>query len=114
MGVERFAKGIAEQPRKANKPAMPSPCGIDWDCAILTGWIDQQKFHKAIYRHLYHDIGILHGKWALEQLTGIKALEHDPEKACPALDAGWVPVFPRDKRGTRLRGDHAQTKDRAG
>jgi len=28
-------------------------------------------------------------------------LEHDPEK--------WVPVFPRDKRGTRLRGDHAQT-----
>jgi len=33
---------------------------------------------------------------------------HDPEKACPALDAGWEPVFPRDKRGTRLRGDHAQ------
>ena len=29
-------------------------------------------------------------------------LEHDPEK--------WKPVFPRDKRGTRLRGDHAQTK----
>jgi hypothetical protein len=29
-------------------------------------------------------------------------LEHDPEK--------WIPVFPRDKRGTRLRGDHAQTK----
>jgi hypothetical protein len=28
-------------------------------------------------------------------------LEHDPEK-CEA-------VFPRDKRGTRLRGDHAQT-----
>ena len=31
------------------------------------------------------------------------ALEHDPEK--------WVPVFPRDKRGTRLRGDHAQIKE---
>jgi hypothetical protein len=29
--------------------------------------------------------------------------EHDPEK--------WEPVFPRDKRETRLRGDHAQTKD---
>jgi hypothetical protein len=27
-----------------------------------------------------------------------RSLEHDPEKACPALDAGWVPVFPRDKR----------------
>jgi len=27
-------------------------------------------------------------------------LEHDPEKACPALDAGWTPVF---------RKDHAQT-----
>jgi hypothetical protein len=23
-------------------------------------------------------------------------LEHDPEKACPALDAGWVPVFRKD------------------
>jgi len=29
-------------------------------------------------------------------------LEHDPEKC--------VAVFPRDKRGTRLRGDHAQSK----
>jgi hypothetical protein len=29
-------------------------------------------------------------------------LAHDPEK--------WVPVFPRDKRGTRLRGDHAQIR----
>jgi len=26
------------------------------------------------------------------------AIEHDPEKACPARDAGWVPDFPRDKR----------------
>jgi hypothetical protein len=26
----------------------------------------------------------------------------DPEK--------WKPVFPRDKRETRLRGDHAQTE----
>jgi hypothetical protein len=30
-------------------------------------------------------------------------LEHDPEK--------WVPVVPRDKRGTRLRRDHAQIKE---
>src|SRR6266576_3228202 len=22
--------------------------------------------------------------------------EHDPEKACPALDAGWVPIFRKD------------------
>jgi hypothetical protein len=93
MGVERFAKRIAEQPRKANKPVMPSPCGASWDCAILTGSIDQQKFHKAIYRHLYHGIGTLDGKCLAGQLTGIKALEHDPEK--------WVPVF---------REDHAQTK----
>jgi hypothetical protein len=27
---------------------------------------------------------------------GWGALEHDPEKACPALDAGWVPVFGKD------------------
>jgi hypothetical protein len=58
MSVERFAKGVAGQqgvagqPRKANKPVMPSPCGASWDRAILTGSIDQQKFHKAIYRHL--------------------------------------------------------------
>jgi hypothetical protein len=31
------------------------------------------------------------------------SLEHDPEK--------WEPVFPRDKRRTRLRGDHAQIKE---
>src|SRR6266851_3951282 len=30
--------------------------------------------------------------------AAVRELEHDPEKACPALDAGWVPVFPRDKR----------------
>ena len=34
--------------------------------------------------------------------TGAAVLEHDREK--------WTPVFPRDKRGTRLRGDHAQTR----
>jgi len=72
MGVERFAKGIAGQPRKANKPVMPSPCGTSRDCANLTGSIDQQKFHKAIY--LYHDIGTLHGQCVAEQLIGIKAL----------------------------------------
>jgi hypothetical protein len=31
-----------------------------------------------------------------------RTLEHDPEK--------WLPVFPRDKRGTRLRRVHAQNK----
>ena len=30
-------------------------------------------------------------------------LEHDPEQ--------WVPVFHRDKRGSRLRGEHAQIKE---
>ena len=32
------------------------------------------------------------------------AIEHAPEKACPGLDPGWVPVFRRD---------HAQTKSRS-
>jgi hypothetical protein len=22
--------------------------------------------------------------------------EHDPEKACPGLDPGWIPVFGKD------------------
>jgi hypothetical protein len=26
----------------------------------------------------------------------LSCLEHDPEKACPALDAGWLPVFGQD------------------
>jgi hypothetical protein len=39
----------------------------------------------------------------------VDALENDPEKYAAALDAGWRPVFLRDKRGIRLRGDHAQT-----
>ena len=40
--------------------------------------------------------------------SAARGLRHDPEKACPALGAGCEAVFPRDKRGTRLRGDHAQ------
>jgi hypothetical protein len=28
-------------------------------------------------------------------------LEHDAEKACPALDAGWVPVFGKHHAPTR-------------
>src|SRR5262249_34056187 len=31
-----------------------------------------------------------------------RSLAHDPEK--------WAPVFPRDKLGARLRGDHAQIR----
>jgi hypothetical protein len=27
---------------------------------------------------------------------GMLAFEHDPEKACPALDAGWSPVSGKD------------------
>src|SRR5262249_35256027 len=26
----------------------------------------------------------------------VHRLEHDPEKACPGLDPGWVPVFGKD------------------
>jgi hypothetical protein len=26
----------------------------------------------------------------------VKQPEHDPEKACPALVAGWIPVFRKD------------------
>jgi hypothetical protein len=34
----------------------------------------------------------------------VQPLAHDPEKACPALDAGWVPVSRlREARGKVLR-----------
>jgi len=32
------------------------------------------------------------------------------KKPAPHLDSGVATGFPRDKRGTRWRGDHAQTK----
>ena len=68
---------------------MPSPCGASGDPANLIGSIDQEKFDKAIYRHLYlpkkrtdgvpttaqHDIGTERGKCVAEQSTGIKALD---------------------------------------
>src|SRR4029077_18543938 len=38
---------------------------------------------------------------ALDRRRADQALEHDPEKSCPALDAGWEPVFGKD---------HAQEK----
>jgi hypothetical protein len=43
------------------------------------------------------------GKFGAE-LRGVRLQlpEHDPEK--------WKPVFPRANRGTRLRGNHAQTR----
>jgi len=31
----------------------------------------------------------------------VDALENDPEKYAPALDADWRPAFLRDKRGIR-------------
>ena len=50
------------------------------------------------------------GHVCVEALKGLDLPpEHDPEKACPALDAGCEAVFPRDKRKMRLRGDHAQS-----
>jgi hypothetical protein len=33
-------------------------------------------------------------------------LEHDPEKACPALDAGWIPVFGK-RDGDSKKSHHA-------
>jgi hypothetical protein len=41
--------------------------------------------------------------------TRNEALEHDPDPK-GRVSAKWKPVFPRDKRATRLRGDHAQIK----
>src|SRR5215211_652685 len=37
-------------------------------------------------------------------------LEHDPEKACPALDAGWVPVFRKACLRARPEGSCSKTK----
>jgi hypothetical protein len=44
-----------------------------------------------------------------ERLDGV-GLEHDPEKACPALDARGGYRFSLATNAKRLRGGHAQTK----
>src|SRR4051794_1551913 len=43
-----------------------------------------------------------HSLWRHRSTRAAGGVEHDPEK--------WEPVFPRDKRVTRLRGDHAQNE----
>src|SRR5919198_4714913 len=40
-------------------------------------------------------------KWRRE-----RGVEHDPEKACPGLDSGWIPVFGKGLSRTLIR-DHA-------
>jgi hypothetical protein len=40
-------------------------------------------------------------KRAIVGSPAMNSIEHDPEKACPGLDPGWVSVF---------RKDHAQTR----
>jgi hypothetical protein len=37
----------------------------------------------------------------LAQFRDAARLEHDPEKACPGLDPGWIPVFGKDHAPTR-------------
>jgi hypothetical protein len=64
--------------------------GDDFNGAQRTG-----KQHKSGFENRFHEM-------PPDNNFTETTLEHDPEK--------WKPVFPRDKRGTRLRGDHAQTK----
>ena len=46
-----------------------------------------------------------------ENMVNEVLTEHGPGPE-GRVRARWEPVFPRDKRGTRLRGDHAQTLKR--
>jgi hypothetical protein len=54
----------------------------------------------------------------------IQSVEHDPEKACPGLDPGWIPVFRKRSCATKdkhdpekwtpvFRKDHAPPKIKA-
>ena len=50
---------------------------------------------------LNEDLGRRRG---LGPIRAIAAPEHDPEKACPGLDPGWIPVFGKDhaRHGTDM------------
>jgi hypothetical protein len=39
-------------------------------------------------------------RFASPSCPDLATLEHDPEKACPGLDPGWVPVFGKDHAPT--------------
>jgi hypothetical protein len=60
---------------------------------------------KGVEANDWRDRGQGASTWCV---AGYKELEHDPDPK-GRVSAKWAPVFPRDKRGTRLRGDHAQT-----
>ena len=51
---------------------------------------------QAMQRHT--GCAWVHPACAAEKIEKPKpeAAEHDPEKACPGLDPGWVPVFGKD------------------
>src|SRR6185437_13767890 len=53
------------------------------------------------------NISCLMSRMACRSRDPERGHEHDPD-AKGRISAKWQPVFPRDKRGTRLRGDHAR------
>jgi hypothetical protein len=63
-----------------------------------SGWLAKPHFPARISKQRHGAVSFL-SRLTVPPFPS----EHDPEK--------WEPVFPRDKRETRLRGDHAQTKD---
>jgi class 3 adenylate cyclase/predicted ATPase len=62
-------------------------------------WRDQGKRNEArdlltpVYNWFTEGFDTLDLK---EAKTLLHELEHDPEKACPGLDPGWIPVFGKD------------------
>jgi hypothetical protein len=48
-----------------------------------------------------HDL-LIARRASLPDATEVSRIQkHDPEKACPALDAGWAPVFRKDQAQTK-------------
>jgi predicted ATPase len=62
-------------------------------------WRDQGKRNEArdlltpVYNWFTEGFDTLDLK---EAKTLLHELEHDPEKTCPGLDPGWIPVFGKD------------------
>ena len=99
---------IPSRSRKPSHPglSLPFPAVPDIRCATHLWRLRQRRSQRfaaiaQLVEHVIRNDGV-GGSNPSCGTNQIKHLEHDPEK--------WKPVFPRDKRGTRLRGDHAQTK----
>jgi len=70
-------------------------------------WVRVTCREMAAPLRLHGDEVVRAGLWSGPP-AGRRPIDHDPEKACPGLDPGWIPVSEKHALGLDP-GDHALT-----